>query len=501
MLEEARRLNMVDGHFVWIWIDTVPSNVTLESNKPDTTEKTPEGKRDKRNTQNIDFDEYIPLNIEENDLGRRKDEYIEGKYQEDTQKGSKFTSSTRKDNLKQSSATKKEGEPEKDRHFGGTGSNLKLEHLEVPNEIQIEGKYQKNGLEGSKLNNSTRKEQTPFPATKNERDKVKILTSTVGNLELGSKGSSNGDKIEYNTLKNNEKIQGNDISKKEIVSKKRDILTAKNEENHPTLDGSEEKGSNNWNETQNKNLKSNEVLKKYGNKDRLEISGSLIKNRRSNTFRRIPSRRVARKTNEIRRENFLEERNNIDNNNSWSEIGLPEAFQVEQSALSYNSANNFTDIETSNIYKPNLVPFRPKREIFFDKDFIKNDLSDMHANFLVKNDKFLFFNRQNEHSKLKSIRDSLLQAKREQWKLSSFFENRNNSPELPAGLLSLRAWPIKVDRHLVKGAVKLLVGTLRTVLNSMPASLAQNMAEEDLSSSCWDAPSKGEFNFSIIFAR
>lgn len=150
------------------------------------------------------------------------------------------------------------------------------------------------------------------------------------------------------------------------------------------------------------------------------------------------------------------------------------------------------------------VFFRNKRDIVFNKDFIKSDISDMHVNYLVKNDKFLLFNRQNgvESSKFKHLRDNIVSVKKEQqWNLPGYFARRNSSPELPAGLLSIRALPMRVDRHLVKGAVKLLVGTLKTVLARCPDWLAQSIALEDLRTSCWSAPSAGEFNFSAVFAK
>lgn len=147
---------------------------------------------------------------------------------------------------------------------------------------------------------------------------------------------------------------------------------------------------------------------------------------------------------------------------------------------------------------------RDKRAVFDHKEFIKSDINDMHVNYLVKNDQFLLFNRQSgvESSKFKNLRDSVVSIKKEQsWKFHGFYGRRSTFSELPAGLLSIRALPMRVDRHLVKGAVKLLVGTLKTVLARCPDWLAQSIALEDLSTSCWSSPSAGEFNFSSVFAK
>lgn len=156
-----------------------------------------------------------------------------------------------------------------------------------------------------------------------------------------------------------------------------------------------------------------------------------------------------------------------------------------------------------------LTNERNKRDVAFkNKEFLKSDISDMNVNYLVKNDQFLLFNRQQhnggvESSKYyKQLRDSIISVKKEQpWRLHGYFARRNSSPELPAGLLSIRAVPTKVDRHLVRGAVRLLVGTLKAVLAKCPDWLAQSIALQDLTTSCWTPPSPGEFNFSTVFSK
>lgn len=170
-----------------------------------------------------------------------------------------------------------------------------------------------------------------------------------------------------------------------------------------------------------------------------------------------------------------------------------------------NASDEAEDNYERDVFDRTTDFFRGKRNVVFNKDFIKSDISDMHVNYLVKNDQFLLFNRQQngvESSKFKHLRDNVVSVRKEQpWKFQGYFAWRNSSPELPAGLLNIRAVPMRVDRHLVKGAVRLLVNTLKTVLARCPDWLAQSIALEDLSTSCWIQPSAGEFNFSSVFAK
>jgi hypothetical protein len=69
---------------------------------------------------------------------------------------------------------------------------------------------------------------------------------------------------------------------------------------------------------------------------------------------------------------------------------------------------------------------------------------------------------------------------------------------LPVGLLAVRTKAMRLDRHLVKGAVRLVADTLLEVLSKctdwMPAPHSSN-------NSCWTSPSISFHNFSQIFAR
>lgn len=118
-------------------------------------------------------------------------------------------------------------------------------------------------------------------------------------------------------------------------------------------------------------------------------------------------------------------------------------------------------------------------------------ISDMHVNYLL-NDQFLLFNRNYgvESSKF-----------REEVKPKSSAGESEFKDELPAGLLSLKPLPVRVDRHLVKGAVKLLLTTLKVVLERAPLWMLQSIAKGQLASTCWKSLGSKEFNFSESFYR
>jgi hypothetical protein len=69
---------------------------------------------------------------------------------------------------------------------------------------------------------------------------------------------------------------------------------------------------------------------------------------------------------------------------------------------------------------------------------------------------------------------------------------------LPIGLLAMRTQPMRLDRHLVKAAVRLMADTLLNVLTQcaewMPTPPSSN-------NSCWISPTDSYRNFSNMFAR
>lgn len=124
----------------------------------------------------------------------------------------------------------------------------------------------------------------------------------------------------------------------------------------------------------------------------------------------------------------------------------------------------------------------------------KSDISDMHVNYLLKNDQFLLFSRNHgvESSKLKDRRVH---------HRPRAAGNGEGTGELPSGLLSLKPLPVKVDRHLVKGAVRLLVAALKLVIGRSPEWMLNNFVSGHLTNGCWKNVATKENNFISEFAR
>lgn len=128
-------------------------------------------------------------------------------------------------------------------------------------------------------------------------------------------------------------------------------------------------------------------------------------------------------------------------------------------------------------------------------------LSDMHINYLLKNDQFLLFHDKNngvESSKFKT-RNDILSA-------NKFFNRGQYAsggkvPELPVGLLSLRPTPIRIDRHLVKGAVRLLVATFKSVITRYTVVLDRKLHSNGPPFSCWKTAGHAENHLALVFGR
>uniref|UniRef100_A0A6P7F4M4 Glutamate receptor ionotropic, NMDA 3A-like n=1 Tax=Diabrotica virgifera virgifera TaxID=50390 RepID=A0A6P7F4M4_DIAVI len=113
----------------------------------------------------------------------------------------------------------------------------------------------------------------------------------------------------------------------------------------------------------------------------------------------------------------------------------------------------------------------------------------MNVNYLLRNDQFLLFNNQNygvESSKFP--RDHLNPQ-----------TARSLGDQLPPGLLSVKPLPVKVDRHLVKGAVRLLVYTLKQVLSQSPEWMLDNLLNGQ-NNGCWKNNGR-EISFISEYAR
>ncbi|XP_068081518.1 uncharacterized protein [Anabrus simplex] len=84
------------------------------------------------------------------------------------------------------------------------------------------------------------------------------------------------------------------------------------------------------------------------------------------------------------------------------------------------------------------------------------------------------------------------------------FHNDENPGELtealPVGLLAIKAQPMKLDRHLVKGCVRLLTDTLRRVLTQCADWMPQP-SDSEYNASCWRNQTTTQQNFSAVFTR
>ncbi|KAK4875933.1 hypothetical protein RN001_012355 [Aquatica leii] len=195
----------------------------------------------------------------------------------------------------------------------------------------------------------------------------------------------------------------------------------------------------------------------------------------------------------------------------WFDTAQNESYKnmTEDTNKEYKDNDRDKKVDKSDIdYLPHKNDYNDNSKLRFKrgvhKELFESDFSDSHLNLLLKNEKFLLINNNHdgvESSKFKkrnevnnnNINNINVKTRKKQTddKLSN----------LPSGLLSLRPLPIRLDRHLVKGAVRLLVTTLKVTLDRCPDWLLENIAAGELQSSCWKPASMKEFNFSTIFAR
>lgn len=130
-----------------------------------------------------------------------------------------------------------------------------------------------------------------------------------------------------------------------------------------------------------------------------------------------------------------------------------------------------------------------------------NDIEEMHVNYFLRNDQYLLFNRKNyvaENSKLKDRRsDHRKQQKKDS---AGSVGGSNGEGELPAGLLSLKPLPVKADRHLVKGVVRLLISVLKDVLDRSPSWMIRNLVTVQ-NNGCWKNVVIKESSFIADFGK
>nr|CAD7408509.1 unnamed protein product [Timema cristinae] len=85
-----------------------------------------------------------------------------------------------------------------------------------------------------------------------------------------------------------------------------------------------------------------------------------------------------------------------------------------------------------------------------------------------------------------------------EWNLQETAEETTMTDSLPVGLLAIRPRPMKIDRHTVKGAVRLLADTIKQVLTQC-ADWMPEPGEGNYETSCWINSSVAYRNFSRLF--
>lgn len=157
---------------------------------------------------------------------------------------------------------------------------------------------------------------------------------------------------------------------------------------------------------------------------------------------------------------------------------------VDTAEMTGQRINTTTTMEdNSNTTKEENNSHRDKRETS-----IKSDISDIHRNYLLRNDQYLLFND------FEGTGDSKMPRVVKDSGTKTFY---SDASELPSGLLSLKPLPVRVDRHLVKGVARLLIATLKVVLEQCPRCLLNGRL---VNNSCW-ANTAVYSEFSNIFSR
>nr|CAD7589790.1 unnamed protein product [Timema genevievae] len=87
-----------------------------------------------------------------------------------------------------------------------------------------------------------------------------------------------------------------------------------------------------------------------------------------------------------------------------------------------------------------------------------------------------------------------------EWSPQETSEETTMTDSLPVGLLAIRPRPMKIDRHTVKGAVRLLADTIKQVLTQCADWMPQP-GEGNYETSCWINSSVAYRNFSKLFVR
>lgn len=157
-----------------------------------------------------------------------------------------------------------------------------------------------------------------------------------------------------------------------------------------------------------------------------------------------------------------------------------------------NATDDMADNEVSKRSENDDVRFKRNVDTYmaFDELEIRktasSDIEEMNLNYLLQNDQYLLFNRNNygvESSKSKVRRSDNKNPEKKEDSANNKI-NGHLVGDLPAGLLSLKPLPVKLDRHLVKGAVRLLVSVLKDVLDRSPSWMIGNLVTIQ-NNGCW----------------
>lgn len=169
-----------------------------------------------------------------------------------------------------------------------------------------------------------------------------------------------------------------------------------------------------------------------------------------------------------------------------------------------NSTDEIADIEMLKRSEFDELRFRrhvAESEFLINRRTLSNDIDKMNINYLLKNDQYLLFNSNKFESDSSKPKNRRSERKRQE-KDDSENSRRDSGlgGNLPTGLLSLKPLPIKVDRHLVKGAVRLLVSVLKNVLDRSPTWMIRNLVTAK-NNGCWRNYVIKESSFVMDFGR
>lgn len=129
-----------------------------------------------------------------------------------------------------------------------------------------------------------------------------------------------------------------------------------------------------------------------------------------------------------------------------------------------------------------------------------DSIDKMNVNYLLQNDQYLLFNNNNNNFEAGSSVTKNRRTNKKHQRKDSSDNTVSQGGTLPTGLLSIKPLPIKVDRHLVKGAVRLLVSVLKNVLDRSPTWMIRNLVTAK-NNGCWKNVVIKETSFIMDFGK